>query len=161
MASRGEEGMKKKAVALGLVPAIRSGEKQPHMYRTSGDRQRVLSSDKKNKKLKHTDSNLETPSVAGIINSGAEGFQKLFFGQEEIAIPIHSTIEAACAAHPTANVFINFASFRSAAASSKLALKQPTIRVLAIIAEGVPESDTKELISYARSNNKVRDSIIG
>ncbi|GKA78604.1 hypothetical protein Tco_0785141 [Tanacetum coccineum] len=41
-----------------------------------------------------------------------------------------------------------------AAASSKLALKQPTIRVLAIIAEGVPESDTKELISYARSNNK-------
>ncbi|GKC20853.1 ATP-citrate synthase beta chain protein 2 [Tanacetum coccineum] len=73
----------------------------------------------------------ETPSVAGIINP------------------------AACAAHPTADVFINFASFRSAAASSKLALKQPTIRVVAIIAEGVPESDTKELISYARPNNKV------
>lgn len=33
----------------------------------------------------------ETPSVAGIINPGAEGFQKLFFGQEEIAIPVHST----------------------------------------------------------------------
>lgn len=97
----------------------------------------------------------ETPSVAGIINPGAEGFQKLFFGQEEIAIPVHSTIEAACAAHPTADVFINFASFRSAAASSKLALKQPTIRVVAIIAEGVPESDTKELIAFARSNNKV------
>ncbi|GJQ97569.1 hypothetical protein Tco_0008708 [Tanacetum coccineum] len=27
---------------------------------------------------------------------------------------------------------------------------KPTIRVVAIIAEGVPESDTKELISYAR-----------
>ncbi|KAE8711915.1 ATP-citrate synthase beta chain protein 1 [Hibiscus syriacus] len=97
----------------------------------------------------------ETPSVAGIINPGAEGFQKLFFGQEEIAIPVHSTIEAACAAHPTADVFINFASFRSAAASSMSALKQPTIRVVAIIAEGVPESDTKQLIAYARSNNKV------
>ena len=36
------------------------------------------------------------------------------------------------------------------------ALKQPTIRVVAIIAEGVPESDTKQLIAYARSNNKVR-----
>ena len=35
------------------------------------------------------------------------------------------------------------------------ALKQPTIRVVAIIAEGVPESDTKQLIAYARSNNKV------
>ncbi|XP_074291872.1 ATP-citrate synthase beta chain protein 1-like isoform X2 [Silene latifolia] len=97
----------------------------------------------------------ETPSVAGIINPGSEGFQKLFFGQEEIAIPVHSTIEAACASHPTAHVFINFASFRSAAASSMSALKQPTIRVVAIIAEGVPESDTKQLIAYARANNKV------
>ncbi|XP_028760154.1 ATP-citrate synthase beta chain protein 1-like isoform X1 [Neltuma alba] len=97
----------------------------------------------------------ETPSVAGIINPGSEGFQKLFFGQNEIAIPVHSTIEAACAAHPIADVFINFASFRSAAASSMAALKQPTIRVVAIIAEGVPESDTKHLIAYARSNNKV------
>ncbi|KAG9457837.1 hypothetical protein H6P81_002345 [Aristolochia fimbriata] len=97
----------------------------------------------------------EIPSVAGIINPGAEGFQKLFFGQEEIAIPVHSSIDAACSAHPTADVFINFASFRSAAASSMAALKQPTIRVVAIIAEGVPESDTKQLIAYARSNNKV------
>lgn len=35
------------------------------------------------------------------------------------------------------------------------ALKQPTIRVVAIIAEGVPESDTKQLIAYAKANNKV------
>lgn len=35
----------------------------------------------------------ELPSVAGIINPGAEGFQKLFFGQEEIAIPVHSTYD--------------------------------------------------------------------
>ncbi|XP_028057740.1 ATP-citrate synthase beta chain protein 2-like [Camellia sinensis] len=97
----------------------------------------------------------ETPSVAGIINPGFEGFQKLFFGQEEIAIPVHSAIDAASAAHPTADVFINFASFRSAAASSMAALKQPTIRVVAIIAEGVPESDAKQLIAYARANNKV------
>ncbi|KAL5224898.1 hypothetical protein ABZP36_011537 [Zizania latifolia] len=65
-------------------------------------------------------------------------------------------IEAACNAHPTADVFINFASFRSAAASSMSALMQPTIRVVAIISEGVPESDTKQLISYARANNKVK-----
>ncbi|KAK9084361.1 hypothetical protein Scep_030832 [Stephania cephalantha] len=97
----------------------------------------------------------ETPSVAGIINPGSEGFHKLFFGQEEIAIPVHTSIEAACAAHPTADVFINFASFRSAAASSMAALKQPTIRVIAIIAEGVPESDAKQLIGYAKANNKV------
>lgn len=46
----------------------------------------------------------------------------------------------------------------SAADSSKSALKQPTIRVVAIIAEGVPESDTKELIAFARANNKVENN---
>ncbi|KAI3698285.1 hypothetical protein L2E82_41714 [Cichorium intybus] len=50
---------------------------------------------------------------------------------------------------------------KTAAASSNLALKQPTIRVVAIIAEGVPESDTKELIAYARSNNKVSPATVG
>ena len=35
------------------------------------------------------------------------------------------------------------------------ALKQSTIKVVAIIAEGVPESDTKQLIAYARANSKV------
>ena len=46
----------------------------------------------------------------------------------------------------------------SAAASSMSALMQPTIRVVAIIAEGVPESDTKQLIAFARANNKVRNT---
>ncbi|KAM2009010.1 ATP-citrate synthase beta chain protein 2-like [Malus sylvestris] len=80
---------------------------------------------------------------------------KSYFSVEEIAIPVHSNIEASYAAHPIADVFINFASYRSAAASSMAALKQPTIRVVAIIAEGVPESDTKQLIAYARATNKV------
>ncbi|KAB2615884.1 hypothetical protein D8674_022472 [Pyrus ussuriensis x Pyrus communis] len=44
-------------------------------------------------------------------------------------------IEASCAAHPTTDVLINFASYKSAAASSIATLKQPTIRVVAIIAE--------------------------
>ncbi len=35
------------------------------------------------------------------------------------------------------------------------ALEQPTIRVVAVIAEGVPERDTKALIAYARGNNKI------
>jgi hypothetical protein len=43
----------------------------------------------------------------------------------------------------------------SAFASTMDALKQPTIRVVAVIAEGVPEADAKKLIAYARANNKV------
>ncbi|GJY85198.1 hypothetical protein Tco_0499224 [Tanacetum coccineum] len=59
MASKDEEDMIKKAVALYLVPAIRSSRKQPHMYRTSSDRQRVLSSDEENMKLKHDEGKLQ------------------------------------------------------------------------------------------------------
>lgn len=35
------------------------------------------------------------------------------------------------------------------------ALQQGTIRVVAVIAEGVPEKNTKQMIAYARANNKV------
>lgn len=44
---------------------------------------------------------------------------------------------------------------RSAFESSMEALQQPTIRVVAVIAEGVPEADTKKLIAYAREHNKI------
>lgn len=35
------------------------------------------------------------------------------------------------------------------------ALQQPSIRVIAVIAEGVPEGDTKQLIAYAAKHNKI------
>jgi ATP citrate (pro-S)-lyase len=40
------------------------------------------------------------------------GFQKVFFGREEVAIPVSGTIPEAVKLHPKADVFINFASFR-------------------------------------------------
>lgn len=91
-----------------------------------------------------------TPSVAAIVQPGSSGFQKLFFGREEIAIPMASTHPAcsflqvsfqeppspqphpnclppslqvgslaeACAAHPKADVVVNFASFRRCPAAA-------------------------------------------
>ena len=44
---------------------------------------------------------------------------------------------------------------RSAFQSTMEALKQPTLRVAAVIAEGVPEQDTKQLIAYAQKHNKI------
>ncbi|KAL0029399.1 hypothetical protein WJX77_004789 [Trebouxia sp. C0004] len=97
-----------------------------------------------------------TPSVACIVQPGSSGgFQKLFFGSEEIAIPVYGSTPAAIKAHRAADVFINFASFRSAYESSMEALQQPSIRVIAVIAEGVPEGDTKQLIAYAAKHNKI------
>jgi ATP citrate (pro-S)-lyase len=66
-----------------------------------------------------------------------------------------NSIEEAARKHPKADIFINYASMRSASESSMEALKQPTIRTVAIIAEGVPERDTKHLIAFARANNKI------
>jgi ATP citrate (pro-S)-lyase len=98
-----------------------------------------------------------TPSVAGIVSPGANagGFQKLFFGREEVAIPQYGSTTEAVQSHPRADIFINFSSYRSAFESSMEALKQPTIRVVAIIAEGVPEKDAKTLINYAKENGKI------
>ncbi|KAH0870069.1 hypothetical protein HID58_077091 [Brassica napus] len=99
----------------------------------------------------------ETPYMAGIINPGSEGFQKLFFGQEEIVIPVHAAMRCASNRGCIHQLYSStlHPSGGSVVASSMPALKQPTIKVVAIIAEGVPESDTKQLIAYARANNKV------
>ncbi len=65
----------------------------------------------------------KTPSVAAIINpTGADSFSKFFFGKREILIPMYKTIEKAAKIHPNVDVVINFASFRSAAASTEEAL---------------------------------------
>jgi len=97
----------------------------------------------------------KTPSVAGIIHPGREGFHKVFFGEKEILIPIYATIKEATEKHPSADSVINFSSFRSAYQSSKEALLQPNIRTITIVAEGIPERQTKELIAIAKRSNKV------
>ena len=98
----------------------------------------------------------ETPSVAGLITPGTTpGLQKVFFGKTEILLPIYSSIPSACASHPAADVFINFSSFRSAIPCSVEALQQPSIRVVVIIAEGIPETDSRKLIALARSLGKI------
>ncbi|MFH1785980.1 MAG: citrate/2-methylcitrate synthase [Candidatus Micrarchaeota archaeon] len=97
----------------------------------------------------------EKPSVAGIIQPGNDGYHKAFFGTKEILIPIYSNISKATAAHPNTDVMVNFASFRSAYSSSKEALESKTIRTVAIIAEGMPEREVRQLITLAKKNNKL------
>ena len=99
----------------------------------------------------------DTPSVACVVTPGAPrgGFRKAFFGQRELALPEYGSIGEACAAHPGADVFLNYASYRSAFASSMQALQTDTIRVVVIIAEGVPERDTKRLIAAAAAGGKI------
>ncbi|NYZ73930.1 ATP citrate synthase [Candidatus Micrarchaeota archaeon] len=96
----------------------------------------------------------EDPSVAGIINPGSSGWHKAFFGKNEILIPVFPTVSEAVKAVPYADVMVNLASFRSAYDSSKEALESKTIRTVAIIAEGMPERQSRELIALAKKRGK-------
>src|SRR3989344_2651175 len=96
-----------------------------------------------------------TPSITAIVHPGRKGFHKAFFGQNEILIPIFDSLEEAVSKNKDAEVLINFASFRSAFASSKEALKYDSIKCLIIVAEGLPEQQSKELISLARDKGKL------
>jgi len=94
------------------------------------------------------------PSVACIVNPTRDGFHKCFWGTEEILLPMYRTLREATARHPEADLLVNFSSFRSAYATSREALEADTIRTVVIIAEGVPERRTKELIKIAARRNK-------
>lgn len=97
----------------------------------------------------------EKPSVACIVNpTGEGGWHKCFWGAKEILLPIYRTLKEATEKHPDADVMVNFSSFRSAYPTSKEALESDTTRTVAIIAEGVPERRTKELIKIANERKK-------
>ncbi len=90
-----------------------------------------------------------------IVHPGRRGFHKAFFGEKEMLIPIYESLQEATAKHSHADVLINFASFRSAFTPSKEAIRFPSIRTIVIVAEGIPERQTKELIALAQKHNKL------
>jgi len=96
----------------------------------------------------------ETPSVVAIVNPTRDGLHQCFWGTKEILLPMYKTLAEATKMYPEADFMVNFASFRSAYPTSKEALESKTIRTVAIIAEGVPENRTKELIKIANERKK-------
>lgn len=98
------------------------------------------------------------PSVAAIINPSRAGIHKVFWGTEEIVLPMYRTIPEAVADYPSVEVVVNFASYRSAFDTTMEALTQPSIKTVAIIAEGVPERMSKKMAATAK---KMKKTIIG
>jgi ATP citrate (pro-S)-lyase len=72
--------------------------------------------------------------------------QKFYFGQKELLIPAYKSMKMAFEKHPDASVMITFASMRSVFDTVLEALTFPQIKVIAIIAEGVPENQTRKII---------------
>jgi ATP citrate (pro-S)-lyase len=92
----------------------------------------------------------KTPSVAAVIFPfGGTQNLKVYWGTSEIFLPVYMTIAEAAAKHPDVSMMVNFASFRSVYESTMEALAIPSIKTIAIIAEGVPEQQTRALIQEA------------
>ncbi len=95
------------------------------------------------------------PSVAAIVDPTTEGFETAFFGSDEILIPVYKSITEAAEKHPNTTVMINFASYRSAFETTKEALDIPNFKIIAVIAEGIPERKERILGALAREKGKV------
>lgn len=79
--------------------------------------------------------------------------QKFYWGHKEILIPVYKKTEDVMRNHPDADVLVSFASLRSAYESTVEALQYTQIRTIAIIAEGIPENLTRQLIKMANEKN--------
>ncbi|MDZ7861051.1 MAG: citrate/2-methylcitrate synthase [Candidatus Krumholzibacteriota bacterium] len=99
-------------------------------------------------------SHREEPSVVGFITPSGGGYYKLFWGTREIRIPRFRSVKEATDKHPEADVMVNFASERSSADSTMEALESDTIRTVIMIAEGVPQRDTRKIAAYAKKKGK-------
>jgi len=96
-------------------------------------------------------------SVLCVINPSlatAESKQTYFFGTKEMSLPVYKSLQQALDTHrPT--ILINFASARSAYAVAEEALNHSAIEKMTIIAEGVPERQSRLLRELALEKGKI------
>lgn len=82
-----------------------------------------------------------------------------FYVTDEIMIPVYQAMKDAFEKHPEVTVCVNFASFRSVYSTVMEMLEYSNqIKTIAIIAEGVPESQTR---AFNREASKKKVGIIG
>jgi len=92
------------------------------------------------------------PSVAAMVYPfQGNHYVKFYWGTEETLIPVYTKIETACEKHRDATVMVNFASFRSVfeTCMETFATHSDQIKTVAIIAEGVPEQQTRKIVAEA------------
>ena len=98
----------------------------------------------------------DTPSVAAIVAPTSNNkFEKFFWGGDEVMIPLYKSTSEAKAAHPQADVFMNFASFRTAYDVAMEAFDLGGFRVMMITAEGIPERLARKMNEYAREKGVI------
>lgn len=93
----------------------------------------------------------ETPSIAAIVApTSSSKFEKFFYGNEEIMLPLFRDTETAVAEFPHVDVLINFASFRTAYEVSEKAIALKQFKTIMVTAEGIPERLSRKMNLLAR-----------
>lgn len=85
------------------------------------------------------------PSVVWFISPGNKGNIKLAYGTREFLCPVFPDFSSA--ADCGARCLLNFASHRSATASTREAMQQPWIDTIVVVAEWIPERESREIIA--------------
>jgi ATP-citrate lyase alpha-subunit len=96
----------------------------------------------------------DAPSVVAMITPERSGFETFFWGTKEIRLARLTSIAEATQEFPLADVMVNFASQRSAYDVTMEALATETIRTIAVIAEGIPERQSRVAAATAKANGK-------
>ncbi|XP_061911585.1 ATP-citrate synthase isoform X1 [Entelurus aequoreus] len=92
----------------------------------------------------------DEPSVAAMVYPfTGDHKQKFYWGHKEILLPVYKNMADAMKKHPEVDVLISFASLRSAFDSTMETMQYPQIHTIAIIAEGIPEAQTRKIIKKA------------
>ncbi|XP_056152651.1 ATP-citrate synthase-like isoform X2 [Lampris incognitus] len=92
----------------------------------------------------------DEPSVAAMVYPfTGDHKQKFYWGHKEILLPVYKNMADAMNKHPEVDVLISFASLRSAFDSTMETMQYPKIHTIAIIAEGIPEAQTRKMIKLA------------
>jgi ATP citrate (pro-S)-lyase len=91
------------------------------------------------------------PSVACMVFPfSGNHYVKFYWGTSETLIPVYTSLKEAVAKHPDTTSMVNFASFRSVHETVMDCLRySQQLKMICIIAEGVPEMQTRQLIDAA------------
>jgi ATP citrate (pro-S)-lyase len=101
--------------------------------------------------------NRDVSSVAAVVYPfAANHYQKFYWRTQEVLIPIFQSLKEAVQKCPDVDVVINFSSFRSVFETTNDILSHSNqIKTVAIIAEGVPERQTRKLLRSAVEKNVI------
>ncbi len=94
----------------------------------------------------------EKPSIAAIVApTNSAKFDKFFWGEDEIMVPLYRNTKDAAAEHKNADVLLNFGSFRTAYDVVMEAIEiEGQFKTIMVTAEGIPERRARFMNQSAR-----------